>query len=59
MTQFAKQGLAIIMISSELPEILGMSDRIVVMHEGRMTGELQRAEATQENIMALATQTVH
>jgi len=55
MTQFAKQGLAIIMISSELPEVLGMSDRIVVMQEGKMRGELNRAEASQENIMALAT----
>ncbi|MCX7276000.1 MAG: sugar ABC transporter ATP-binding protein [Burkholderiales bacterium] len=55
MTQFAKQGLAIIMISSELPEILGMSDRVVVMQEGHMRGELTRANATQENIMALAT----
>ncbi len=58
MTQFAKQGLAIIMISSELPEVLGMSDRIVVMHEGQITGELPRAQATQEKIMALATQAV-
>jgi inositol transport system ATP-binding protein len=55
MTQFAKQGLAIIMISSELPEILGMSDRIVVMQEGQKRGELYRSNATQENIMALAT----
>ena len=55
MTQFAKQGLAIIMISSELPEVLGMSDRIVVMQEGKMRGELSRDQANQENIMALAT----
>ena len=55
MTQFAKQGLAIVMISSELPEILGMSDRVLVMHEGEMAGELSRKDATQENIMALAT----
>jgi inositol transport system ATP-binding protein len=55
MTQFAKQGLAIIMISSELPEVLGMSDRVLVMHEGELTGELSRKDATQENIMALAT----
>jgi len=58
MMQFAKQGLAIIMISSELPEVLGMSDRVLVMHEGHVTGELTRADATQENIMALATQAV-
>lgn len=55
MSQFAQQGLAIIMISSELPEILGMSDRVIVMHEGKVTGELSRQEASQEKIMALAT----
>jgi ABC-type sugar transport system ATPase subunit len=43
------------MISSELPEILGMSDRILVMRQGRIAGELARQEATQEAIMALAT----
>ncbi len=40
--------MAILMISSELPEVLGMSDRILVMREGRLTGEFSRAEATQE-----------
>ena len=55
MVAFARQGLAIIMISSELPEVLGMSDRVVVMHEGTVTGELKRSEANQENIMRLAT----
>jgi len=55
MTEFARQGLAIIMISSELPEILGMSDRVVVMSEGRVAGELTRSEANQESIMRLAT----
>ncbi len=55
MCELASRGLAIIMISSELPEILGMSDRIVVMHEGRMRGELPRKDATQENIMNIAT----
>ncbi|MEK8028745.1 sugar ABC transporter ATP-binding protein [Pseudaquabacterium rugosum] len=59
MTQFARQGLAIIMISSELPEVLGMSDRVVVMQEGHFKGELPRSEATQENIMRLATSGVH
>ncbi len=54
MSNLAKQGVAIIMISSELPEILGMSDRIVVMHEGRVKGELMREDATQENIMEMA-----
>jgi ribose transport system ATP-binding protein len=55
MNELAAQGVAIIMISSELPEVLGMSDRILVMHEGRIAGELSRAEATQEKIMHLAT----
>jgi D-xylose transport system ATP-binding protein len=55
MNNLAEEGVAIIMISSELPEILGMSDRILVMHEGVCTGILNRADATQENIMALAT----
>jgi ribose transport system ATP-binding protein len=55
MNELAAEGVAIVMISSELPEILGMSDRILVMHEGRITGELARAEATQEKIMHLAT----
>jgi inositol transport system ATP-binding protein len=53
-SDLAAEGLAIIMISSELPEILGMSDRIMVMHEGHVSGFLDRAEATQENIMELA-----
>lgn len=53
--KLAEEGVAIIMISSELPEILGMSDRILVMHEGKCAGIVDRAEATQENIMALAT----
>lgn len=55
MNQLAAQGVAIIMISSELPEVLGMSDRILVMHEGRITGEFSQQEATQENIMHAAT----
>lgn len=55
MSDLANEGVAILMISSELPEILGMSDRILVMREGRMTGELSREEATQEKLMALAT----
>ena len=53
--ELAKKGLAIIMISSELPEILGMSDRILVMHRGEIRGELLRKEANQEKIMAFAT----
>ncbi len=55
MNQLAGEGKAIIMISSELPEILGMSDRIIVMHEGRLKGEISDvANATQENILAMA-----
>jgi ribose transport system ATP-binding protein len=56
LNDLAEQGKAIVMISSELPEILRMSHRIVVMCEGRITGELTAAEATQEKIMRLATQ---
>jgi ribose transport system ATP-binding protein len=56
LNELAEEGKAIVMISSELPEILRMSHRIVVMCEGRITGELQAAEATQERIMQLATQ---
>jgi ribose transport system ATP-binding protein len=55
MNELAAQGKAIIMISSELPEILRMSDRIVVMCEGRITGEIPVQEASQERIMELAT----
>jgi len=54
MSDLANEGVAILMISSELPEILGMSDRILVMREGRITGEFLRGEATQEKIMAAA-----
>ena len=54
MSDLANQGVAIIMISSELPEVLGMSDRVVVMHEGRIKGELDRAEADQVSIMKMA-----
>src|SRR5690606_8296396 len=48
----AEQGLAILMISSELPEVLGMSDRVLVMREGRIVAEFDRAEANQERIAA-------
>ena len=56
LNELARQGKAIIMISSELPEILRMSHRVLVMCEGRITGELSAADVTQERIMALATQ---
>lgn len=59
MSQLAGQGMAILMISSELPEVLGMSDRILVMREGHLTGQFSRAEATQEKIMAAATKAVN
>ncbi len=58
MSKLASEGLAILMISSELPEVLGMSDRIIVMHEGYMTGHFTRSEATQERIISAATQAV-
>jgi len=55
MTQLVRQGMSIIMISSELPEVLGMSDRIYIVSSGKITGELPVEEATQEKIMELAT----
>ncbi|TWI54926.1 inositol transport system ATP-binding protein [Pseudomonas duriflava] len=51
----ASEGMAVIMISSELPEVLGMSDRVMVMHEGEVTGCLDREDATQERVMQLAS----
>lgn len=55
MNELTASGVSIIMVSSELPEVLGMSDRIVVVHEGRIAGELLHDEADQEKIMTLAT----
>ena len=55
MTQMVKEGKTVVMISSEMPELLGMCDRIMVMHEGHKMGELSSEEATQEKIMALCT----
>ena len=54
MRQLADRGAAIMMISSELPEVIGMSDRILVMSRGRLAGELSRTEATEERILTLA-----
>jgi rhamnose transport system ATP-binding protein len=54
MADLAEQGLAIVMISSELPELLGMSDRIAVMHAGGIRGTLDRKDATQQSILSLA-----
>jgi rhamnose transport system ATP-binding protein len=55
MSELAERGIGILMISSELPEVLGMADRILVMHEGRLAGELARAEASEEAVVRLAT----
>ena len=56
MIDLVKQGKSIIMISSEMPELIGMSNRIIVMCNGRITGEVEGEEATQERIMSFATQ---
>ena len=53
--KLAEAGLAIVLVSSELPEVLGLSDRVLVLHEGRVTGEFSRREATPEKVMAAAT----
>ena len=57
MNQMVERGMSIIMISSELLEILGMSDRLYVMSEGTITGQMPVEEATEQNVMALATRT--
>ena len=55
MNELTAQGVAIIMVSSDLPEVIGMSDRILVVHEGKIAGEIPHDKATQENIITLAT----
>lgn len=55
MNELAERGVGIIMVSSDLPEILGVSDRVIVIREGEISGEVTREKATQENIMTLAT----
>ncbi|RKS09049.1 monosaccharide ABC transporter ATP-binding protein (CUT2 family) [Nocardiopsis sp. Huas11] len=55
LSSLAGEGLAIVMVSSELPEVLGMADRVLVMHEGRVTAELDRAQADEESVMYAAT----
>jgi ABC-type sugar transport system ATPase subunit len=54
MADLARRGMAILMISSDLPEVLAMSDRILIMHAGRIRGELMRQEATPQKILSLA-----
>jgi len=56
LSKLAQQGMGVLMISSELPEVLGMADRVVVMREGRVTATIEREQATQENVMRAATQ---
>jgi ABC-type sugar transport system ATPase subunit len=55
MNDLVDQGVGVVMVSSELPEVLGMSDRILVIHEGRLTGSLPSEQATQERVMHFAT----
>ena len=54
--ELAAAGKSVVMISSELPEVLGLSDRIYIMNEGKMVGEMKAEEATQESIMAVILQ---
>jgi rhamnose transport system ATP-binding protein len=54
-SDLAAAGLGIVLISSDLPEVLAMSDRILVLHEGRLSAEISRAEATEERVMFAAT----
>ena len=55
MNEFVARGGTVVMVSSELPEIIGISDRILVMREGRLTGEIPWREATEEKIISLAS----
>ncbi|WP_197945956.1 hypothetical protein [Phytohabitans suffuscus] len=55
MSQLAADGVAVLMVSSELPEVLGMADRVLVMHEGRLVREIGRDDADEESVMLAAT----
>ena len=55
MIELTRQGKSILMVSSDMEEILGMSDRLIVLHEGRIAGELERARFSQENVLRLAS----
>jgi ribose transport system ATP-binding protein len=55
MEELAASGVAVLFVSSDLEEILGMSDRVLVLHEGRLNGELSRSELSEEAVMRLAT----
>lgn len=55
MDELVGKGKAVIMVSSDMEEILGMSDRLIVLHEGRVAGELSRSEFSQENVLQLAS----
>jgi ABC-type sugar transport system ATPase subunit len=57
--ELARQGLAVILISSELPEVINLSTRIIVLREGRIAGELSRADSSQERILRLMTGVAH
>ena len=59
MTELVKKGKGVIMISSEMTEVLRMSDRIIIMCEGKVTGCIDISEATQENIMDKATRNIN
>jgi len=59
MGELAAQGTAIVMVSSELPELISVADRIMVLQEGRMKGILSNDEVNQEYVMSLATQNLH
>jgi rhamnose transport system ATP-binding protein len=55
LSQLAGEGVAVVMVSSELPEVLGMADRVLVMHEGRLADDIPRDRADEESVMYAAT----